>query len=104
MKLLHDSKAMKGLQELIGKCVGKETLPEGHYIVRKIGKHKTRTGCEMRLIAQIRDYEMDEVIFNLRSDMNVFPKKTWERMGRPMLQWSLIQLRMENHQNIIPMG
>ena len=27
-----------------------------------------------------------------------------ERMGRPALQWSPIQLRMENQQNIIPVG
>ena len=36
--------------------------------------------------------------------MKVLPKQTLERMGRPVLQWSLIQLRMENQQKIIPMG
>lgn len=41
---------------------------------------------------------------DLGSNANVFPKQTWERMGRPTLHWSLIQLRMENQQNIIPMG
>ena len=40
----------------------------------------------------------------LGSDVNVLPKQTWERMGRPVLQWSSIQLRMENQKNIIPMG
>lgn len=53
---------------------------------------------------QIGDYEMDQVNLDLGSDANVFLKQTWERMGRPMLQWSLIQLRMENQQKIIPMG
>lgn len=53
MKLLRDRKAMKGLQELINKCVGKENAPEGPCIVRKFGKHKARTWREMRLIAQI---------------------------------------------------
>ncbi len=33
MKLLHDSKAVKGLQELINKCAGKENTPDGHHIV-----------------------------------------------------------------------
>ena len=47
---------------------------------------------------------MDQVIFDLGSDVNVLPKKNWERMGRPVLQWSLIQLRMVNQQNIITMG
>lgn len=41
---------------------------------------------------------------DLGSDVNVPPKQTWERMGRPVLQWSPIQLIMENQQNIIPMG
>jgi len=58
----------------------------------------------MRLTTQIEYYEMDQVIFDLGSDANVFPKQTWERMGRLVLQWSPIQLRMENQQKIIPMG
>lgn len=36
--------------------------------------------------------------------MNVFPKQTWERMERLVLQWSPIQLKMANQQKIIPMG
>jgi len=47
---------------------------------------------------------MDQFILDLESNVNVLPKQTWEWMGRTMLQWSLIQLRMENQQNIIPMG
>ena len=47
---------------------------------------------------------MDQVILDLGSNVNVFPKQTWERMGRPALQWYPIQLRMLNQQNIIPMG
>lgn len=104
MKLLCDNKAVKGLQEVINKCVGKENALEGHCVVRKIGKHKVRTGSEMRLTAQIGEYEMDKVILDLGLDANVLPKHTWERMGRPALQWSLIQLRMENQHNIFPMG
>jgi len=47
MKLLRDSKVVKGLQELINKCT--RTAPSEPHVVRKIGKHKTRTGREMRL-------------------------------------------------------
>ncbi len=73
-------------------------------MVRKIAKHKTRIGNEMRLTMQIGDYEMDQVILDLGFDANVLPKQTWERMGIPTLQWSLIQLKMMNQQKIIPMG
>jgi len=71
---------------LINKCVSKENSPEEPHVVRKIGKHKARTGREMRLTAQIGEYEMDQVILDLGLDANILPKKTWERMGRPALQ------------------
>jgi len=48
MKLLCDNKAMKGLQELITRCVG-TTLGE-LCVVWKLSKHTTQTGREMRLI------------------------------------------------------
>ena len=47
---------------------------------------------------------MDQVILDMGFDANVFTKQTWELMGKPKLSWSCIQLRMENQQNIIPMG
>jgi len=75
MELLQDSKAVKGLQELITICA-----------------RTTRTGREMILTRQIGEYEMDQVILNLGSDVNVLPKQTWESMGRVELQWSPIQL------------
>jgi len=96
VKLLHDRKAMKVLQELINKCVGNENAPEGPRIVKEIGNNKARIGHEMRLTVQIGKYEMDQFILDLGSNVNVFPKQTWERMGRPVLQWYPIQLRMEN--------
>jgi len=55
MKLLCDSKVVKGLHELITKCVG---LGEPH-VVRKLGKHALHTRRQMRLTAQIGEYEMD---------------------------------------------
>ena len=104
MKLLCTSKVVKQLQELMNKCAGKENTPRGHCIARKIDKHKARTRCEMRLTAQIGDYEMDQVILHLGFDANVLPKQKWERMGRLVLQWSSIQLRMANQHKVIPMG
>lgn len=86
MNLLRDKKAVKGLQELITRCVGSRE-PR---VVRKLGKHALCTGREMRLTAQICEYEMDQVILDLGSDVNVLTKKTWEHMGRPALQWSPI--------------
>ncbi len=40
MKILHDRKVVKGLQELIKKCTRTENTLDGNCVVRKIGKHK----------------------------------------------------------------
>jgi len=58
----------------------------------------------MWLTAQIGDYEMNQVVLDLGSDANVQPRQTWKCMGRPMLQWFPIQLRMANQHKILPMG
>ena len=86
MKLLHDIKAVKGLQEPTNRCI--ENTPSEPRAVWKIGKHKARTGHEMRLTMQVGEYEMDQVILDLGSDANILPKQTWERMGRLTLQSS----------------
>jgi len=43
MKLLHASKVVEGLQELINKCVSKEKSLDGRHVIINIGKHKART-------------------------------------------------------------
>ena len=58
----------------------------------------------MRLSAVIRSYEMDEVVFDLGSEVNVMTKQTWEIMAKPKLAFSPIQLRLENQQRVIPLG
>ena len=63
-----------------------------------------RTGREMRLNAQIGEYEMNDVILDLGSEVNVLTKQTWEQMGKPTLEWSPIQLRLANQQKIVPLG
>lgn len=62
MKILCDSKAIKGLQELINRCIG--IVPRELHVVWKIGNNKTRTQSEMRLTMQIREFEMDQLILD----------------------------------------
>ena len=47
---------------------------------------------------------MADVILDLGSDVNVLTKQTWEKMGKPTLAWSPIQLRLANQQRIVPLG
>ncbi|RIU52047.1 hypothetical protein D1615_29770 [Klebsiella pneumoniae] len=72
MKLLRDNKAVKGLQELITRCVGSGELR----VVQKLGKYTLCTRREMRMTTQIGEYEMDQVILDLGTDVNVLPKQT----------------------------
>lgn len=85
MKLLRDRKVVEGLQQLIDNCMGKNKPLSEQPALHKVGKRNKRTGRKVRLTVQIEEYEIDKVILDLGSDVNVFPKKTWERMGRPML-------------------
>ena len=56
----------------------------------------TRTRREMRLTSQVGEFEMDEVILDLGSEVNVLTKQTWEQMGSPKLARSPIHLRLAN--------
>lgn len=55
-------------------------------VVNKLHRHKKKTRKETRLTVQIREYDMDQVILDLRSDANVLPRQTWESMGKMKLQ------------------
>ena len=52
----------------------------------------------------IRSYEMDEVVLDLGSEVNVMTKQTWEIMEKPKLAFSPIQLRLANQQRVITLG
>jgi hypothetical protein len=58
----------------------------------------------MRLSTVIRSYEMDEVVLDLGSEVNVMTKQTWEIMAKLKLAFSPIQLRLANQQRVIPLG
>jgi hypothetical protein len=50
----------------------------------------------MRLSVVIETYEMDEVVLDLGSEVNVMTNKTWEIMSKLKLAFSPIQLRLDN--------
>ena len=58
----------------------------------------------MRLHAQVGEYDMKDIILDLGSEVNILTKQTWEQMGKPTLEWSPIQLRLTNQQDIVPLG
>jgi len=96
MKLLRNYKVIDGLQEFIESCAPKEVLQSEMHVVNNLHRHKKQIGKKMRLTTQIGEYNMDQVILDLGSDVNILPKQTWELMGKPKLQWSTIQMKMTN--------
>jgi hypothetical protein len=63
--------------------------------------HKKRTNKEFKLSVQIGEYDMDNVILDLGSNVNVIPRKMWEMMGKLKLVCSTVQLRLDNQHKII---
>lgn len=96
---------MKGreLQNLLEQLDKKKVEPVADRTINQL-QHRKRTGRKLRLSAQIGNYDMDYIILDLGSDVNVLTKQTWEQMGKPRLVWSPVQLRLANQQKIVPFG
>jgi hypothetical protein len=65
---------------------------------------KKRKNIEFRLSAQIGEYDMDNVILDIGSEVNFLPGQTLEMMGKPKIVWSIVQLMLANQHKIIPTG
>jgi hypothetical protein len=61
-------------------------------------------GRELKMIVELGSYEMDDIMLDLRSDVNIFPTKSWDFMGKPNLVWCPIQCRISNQYRIYPIG
>jgi hypothetical protein len=109
LKLLSDPKVAKKLTHMLTRCMGEEEttivisspLPEWDVCP---GERKKCTGREFKMTIELGSYEMDGVMLDLGSDVNIFPKQSWELMGKPNLVWSPIQLRLSNQYKIYPIG
>ena len=99
LKLIHDENAQFKVQRLIEYCDPTTAERAVNQIKRYI-----RTGREMRISVVIGSFEMDEVVLDLGSEVNVMRKQTWEIMAKPKLTFSPIQLRLANQQRVIPLG
>ena len=77
LKLVRNEKYIGELQHIIDQYQQSSSVSSTQRAVHNIMGH-TRTGREMRLTAQIGEFEMDEVILDLGSEVNVLTKQTWE--------------------------
>jgi hypothetical protein len=95
IKLVQDERAIQELQNLIRQYELGKIDPLLNREVHQIGK-KRRTNKEFHLNAQIGEYEIDYVVLDLGSEVNVMMKQTWTLMGKLKLIYSPIRLRMDN--------
>ena len=59
--------------------------------------HRTMNiGQEIHMNSHIGDYDMDFIILDLGSDVNILTRKTWELMGNPQLVWSYVNIILSN--------
>jgi hypothetical protein len=100
---MKDETALNTLHGMFDHFIQEMELHTTHRVVNQV-LHKKRTNNEFILSVQIGDYDMDQVILDLGSNVNVFLKKTWEMMGKPKLIWSPVRLILANHHKIVPIG
>ena len=79
MKLIRNEKAIGELQCIIDQYQQSSSVISMQHVVLNIMGH-TRIGREMRLTAQIGEFEMDEVILDLGSKVNVLTKQTFQTL------------------------
>jgi hypothetical protein len=103
IKLIQDKSVVQELQYLIRQYELGKVDPLMNREVHHIGK-KRRKNKELHLNSQIGEYDIDYVVLDLGSEVNVMTKQTWAMMGKTNLIYSPIRLRMANQQAIIPFG
>ena len=69
-----------------------EETPEELWLERIVNhvEKRLKTSRELWMIAQIGDYDMDYIILDLGSNVNILTRKTWESMNKSRLDWSPI--------------
>ena len=100
LALIHDKDAVAEMTSLIEERTD-DLRPDKR--VNHIGK-KLKTCQELRMTAQIGDYDMDYIILDLGLDVNILKIQTWESMNKPQLELSPIQLRLANQSKVLPIG
>jgi hypothetical protein len=102
-KLLNNPSSIKVLKNMLEICSIEVEGKLEHKTINHLHTRR-RTSREFQLNANIGYFNMGDIILDLGSDVNVLPKKTWKCMGEPTLGYSPIQIKIENQQNVLPIG
>jgi hypothetical protein len=103
IKLIQDESVVQELQNLIRQYEIERIDPLLNKEVHQLSK-KRRKNKELHLHAQIGEYDIDYVVLDLGSEVNVMTKQTWALMEKLNLIYSPFRLRMDNQQALSPFG
>jgi hypothetical protein len=101
--LIKDESVVQELQHLIRQYEIGKVDPLLNRAVHQVSR-KRRTNKELHLNAQIGDYDIDYLVLDLGSKVNIMMKRTWALMGKPKLIYSPIRIRMANQHAVSPFG
>jgi hypothetical protein len=90
-----DEKVIQELQNLTRQYEIGRIDPLLNNEVHQLSKKRTKNK-ELHLNAHIGEYDIDYVVLDLGSEVNVMTKQTWVLMGKMKLIYSPIRLRMAN--------
>jgi hypothetical protein len=103
VKLLNDPSSIKILQIILERCSIETKGKLEHKTINHLHTRR-RTSRKFKLNANIVDFNMGDIILDLRSEVNVLPKNTWKCMGEPTLGYSPVQLKIANQHRVLPIG
>jgi hypothetical protein len=101
INLIKDESNVQELQNFIRQYEIGKVDPLLNKSIHQLSK-KRRTNKELHLNTQIGEYDIDYVVLDLGSEVNVMTNQTWALMGKPNLIYSPIRLRMANQQAVSP--
>jgi hypothetical protein len=103
VKLLNDPSSIKILQNVLEKC---SIETEGKLEQKSVNHLHTRrrTSRELMLNANIRYFNMGDIILDVEFEANVLPKNTWQCMGETTSGYSPVQLKLENQHKVLLIG
>jgi hypothetical protein len=103
VKVLIDPSSMKILKNILEKCSSEMEAKLEPKTVNHLHTRR-RTSRELRINANIGDFNMGDIILDIGSKVNVLPKKTWKCMGEPTLGYSNVQLKLAYQHRVLPIG
>jgi hypothetical protein len=103
VKLIQDESTIQELQNLIRQYEIGNIDPLLNRVVHQIG-NKRSTNKELHFNAQIDEYDIDYVVLDLGSEVNVMTNQTRALMRKPKWIYSPIRLSMANQHDVSPFG